>query len=93
MMLPALRGDYKAIETYTWQPGPLLSCPIWALVGDDDPLTTEHEAARWADHTARAFELRTFHGGHFYVASHWPAVAAFMADRLDGNRRGASARQ
>jgi pyochelin biosynthetic protein PchC len=82
MMLPALRGDYKAIETYECQPGPPLSCPIWALVGADDPLTTEHEAAAWSIHTTGAFELQTWPGGHFYITNRVTEVAALVADRL-----------
>jgi surfactin synthase thioesterase subunit len=82
MMLPALRADYKAIETYAWRPGPALECPIWALVGGDDPLTTEREAAAWGAHTTGTFELHTFPGGHFYLAEHWPEVADLVAAKL-----------
>jgi pyochelin biosynthetic protein PchC len=82
MMLPALRGDYKAIETYVWQPGPPLSCPIWAIFGADDPLTTEHEAAAWAAHTTGGFEVCAFPAGHFYLATHLSELAALLSDRL-----------
>jgi pyochelin biosynthetic protein PchC len=82
MMLPALRGDYKAIETYVWHPGPPLSCPIWAFVGEADPLTTEREAAAWAVHTTGGFELRTFPGAHFYLAEHWGELSNLLSDRL-----------
>lgn len=82
MMLPALRGDYTAVETYEWQPGPPLTCPIWALVGEDDPLTTKDEAAAWHVHTSADFELRTFPGGHFYLADHLPALTTLLTDTL-----------
>jgi surfactin synthase thioesterase subunit len=82
MMLPALRGDYKAIETYEWRPGPPLRCPVWALLGDDDPLTTESEAAAWRSHTSGPFELHLFPGRHFYLADQQPAVASLIATRL-----------
>jgi surfactin synthase thioesterase subunit len=93
MMLPALRADYKAIETYIWRPGPALDCPIWALVGGDDPLTTEREAAAWGAHTTGPFELRTFPGGHFFLAEHWPEVADLVAAKLTpaSDRRGRAA--
>ncbi|HEY3142688.1 MAG TPA: alpha/beta fold hydrolase [Acidimicrobiales bacterium] len=84
MMLPALRGDYKAIETYVWQPGPPLTCSISALVGESDPLTTEAEAAAWRTHTTGAFDLRTFRGGHFYLAGHLPELVALLSDKLTG---------
>lgn len=84
MLLPALRGDYKAIETYRWQPGPPLDCPIRALVGDADPLTTQAEAAAWSAHTRAEFALHTFPGRHFYVVDHMPAVASLIAGALSG---------
>lgn len=82
MMLPALRGDYKAIETYRWQPGPPLSCPVWALVGEADPLTTVAEAAAWAPHTTATFELRTYPGTHFYLADHLDTIADLLTHTL-----------
>jgi surfactin synthase thioesterase subunit len=75
MILPAIRGDYKAIETYQHAPGPKLSCPITVLVGDADPHTTLDEARRWRELTAGPFDLRVFPGGHFYLSSHQAAVA------------------
>lgn len=82
MMLPALRGDYRAIETYVWRPGPLLSCPIWALLGAADPLTTPAEAAAWASHTTGDFALHTLPGQHFYLATQLAATAALVARHL-----------
>ncbi|HEV7761621.1 MAG TPA: alpha/beta fold hydrolase [Acidimicrobiales bacterium] len=84
MLLPALRGDYKAIETYVFRPGPPLSCPIWALLGEDDPLATESEAAAWRVQTAGGFELHVFPGGHFYLVDHQPAVVALITRHLLG---------
>jgi pyochelin biosynthetic protein PchC len=82
MLLPALRADYKAVETYVWRSGQALTCPIWALVGDADPLTTEDEAAAWAGHTTGGFELRVFPGGHFYLADHVPQLVALVSEKL-----------
>lgn len=67
MVMPAIRGDYVAAETYTHKPGPKLSCPIFALTGDSDPKATVAEAEAWRDHTESDFELTVFPGGHFYL--------------------------
>jgi pyochelin biosynthesis protein PchC len=83
MILPALRGDYKAIETYVWEPGPPLSCPISAFLGAADPLTDDGEAAAWALHTTGDFELRVFPGGHFYLAAQVPVLAKLVAAAFD----------
>ena len=52
MILPATRSDYKAIETYRYDPG---------------PRTTIDDAKDWGQHTSSDFELRVFPGGHFYL--------------------------
>lgn len=70
LLLPPIRNDYKAIEKYRHSPGPLLTCPITALIGDADPVVTPDEASAWAEHTTGPFELRVFAGGHFYLADH-----------------------
>jgi len=82
MILPAIRNDYRAAETYRYEPGPKLRSPIIALVGDNDPKVTVDEAQAWSEHTTGAFELQTFIGGHFYLAGHQAAVINLIADHL-----------
>jgi surfactin synthase thioesterase subunit len=82
MVLPALRSDYKAAELYRYRPGPDVSCPIVALVGDRDPKVTEAEAGQWAERTSGDFELTTYPGGHFYLNDHAAAVIRLIRDRL-----------
>lgn len=74
MILPAVRNDYKAVESYRHVPGPPLDCPIVALTGDDDPQVTLDEATGWSEHTTCGFELKVYEGGHFYLNSHAAAV-------------------
>ncbi len=74
MILPAIRADYTAIETYRSVPGARLHCPISAFVGTSDPRTSRNEAEAWGDHTTGRFSLRTFPGGHFYLAAQQHAV-------------------
>jgi pyochelin biosynthetic protein PchC len=73
-VLPVLRSDYKAVETYRYRPVPPLRCPIIALTGVEDPQVTLDEAESWSRHTTGPFRLRTFPGGHFYLTSHAAAV-------------------
>ncbi|MGD0068425.1 MAG: alpha/beta fold hydrolase [Streptosporangiaceae bacterium] len=72
--LPAIRGDYEAIETYSYVPGRMLSCPITALTGDSDPKTPVAEADEWRLVTRGPFRIKVFSGGHFYLAQNAPAV-------------------
>ncbi|MFF7246358.1 thioesterase II family protein [Embleya sp. NPDC008237] len=82
MVLPALRADYRAIETYRCTPGEPLECPITVLTGDADPKVTMDEAMSWRDHTSGTFALHTFSGGHFYLTEHQAAVTAHIADAI-----------
>jgi len=79
MVLPTLRNDYRAAETYRYRPGPPLTCPVHALTGDADPRVTVEEAGAWAEHTTGEFTLTTFSGGHFYLLDHLPAVLERLA--------------
>lgn len=82
MVLPAIRNDYRAAETYRYALGPSLSCPVTALVGDTDPKVTVDEANAWAAHTTAAFDCRVFSGGHFFLATHQRAVLDLIDERL-----------
>ncbi|MGW2649297.1 thioesterase II family protein [Streptomyces sp. NPDC001393] len=82
MALPSIRADYRAAETYRPTPGPLLSCPLTALTGDDDPRVTLDEAGAWAEHSTGPFELKVFPGGHFYLNAEAPAVFSTLEARL-----------
>ncbi|GAB2608821.1 thioesterase [Paractinoplanes abujensis] len=74
MFLGVIRDDYRAAETYRWQPGPPLRCPVTVLVGDRDPKVDLDEAATWQTHTTGPFAMQVFDGGHFYLHSHQAAV-------------------
>ncbi|MFC6881622.1 MULTISPECIES: thioesterase II family protein [Actinomadura] len=82
MILPAVRSDYHAVETYRHVPGAALRCPVVALVGDRDPQVTRDEALAWAEHSSGPFDLRVFPGGHFYLVEHGPRVIQALADDL-----------
>ncbi len=80
MILPAIRADYAAVETYRPSPSAMVRCPVTAFTGEADPQVTPQEAAGWRNHTTGAFDLRVFPGGHFYLAEDpGPVVAAIRA--------------
>jgi len=84
MILPAVRNDYRAIETYRPSPGRSLRCPITVYVGDSDPQVTIDEAGAWAEHTSGRFELRIFPGGHFYLTESAQEVVQVLSGDLAG---------
>jgi len=82
MVLPVVRNDYKAIETYRYTPGTNVSCPVLAMIGDDDPKVNQAEAEGWRSHTSGRFDLRVYRGGHFYLNDHREAVNRLLVERL-----------
>jgi surfactin synthase thioesterase subunit len=79
MILPAVRADYTAIETYRADPGSIVRCPIEVLVGLDDPRTTVAEANAWRAHTSGDVRVTTFPGDHFYLAARQQEVTGLVA--------------
>nr|WP_284346929.1 thioesterase domain-containing protein [Frankia sp. Cppng1_Ct_nod] len=87
LILPVLRNDYRAIESYHHDPraagcAPVLSCPIVVIIDDSDPQTDVADTQAWCTHTTGRFELITFSGGHFFINDHTAAVTALVADRM-----------
>ena len=80
--MPAIRADYAAVGRYEHRPGPLLTCPVTALTGDDDPVVTPAEAREWADRTTGPFALQVFPGRHFYLIEHADAARAVVEESL-----------
>jgi surfactin synthase thioesterase subunit len=83
LLLPAIRSDFKAAETYRPGRTRVLSSPINAMVGDADPMASVQDARAWKQHTTGEFDLRVFPGGHFYLGDRAPEVIQHIADRLD----------
>lgn len=84
LLLPPIRNDYKAIETYRHPPGPPLTCPVTTIIGDHDPMVTLDEARAWAAHTTGPYTLRVFAGGHFYLTDHQQKIVGIVRRSLAG---------
>lgn len=82
LVLPAVRVDYRAIETYRHRPGPDPSCPVAVLLGEDDPKVTHEEAEAWRDHTTGPCTLDTFPGGHFFLREAEATIVGLVQARL-----------
>ncbi len=67
LLLPTLRSDLEAVETYSYESEPPLEVPISAFGGLDDPWATLDDLQAWQDETRASFSLTRFPGGHFYL--------------------------
>ncbi|MER7701403.1 alpha/beta fold hydrolase [Kitasatospora sp. NPDC097605] len=82
LILPSLRGDYTAIETYVAGPGETVTVPVTALTGDADPRVTVEQVHGWARHTTAALDVHVFPGGHFYLTRERRAVLDVVTAHL-----------
>jgi surfactin synthase thioesterase subunit len=74
MTMPAIRADYRAIETYLPADPTPLACPVTALTGDNDPKTTVDDVRAWQELTTAAFESLVLPGGHFFLVHHQQTI-------------------
>ena len=82
LLLPSLRADMTAIETFLPSPGVTLTCPISAFGGAEDRLTPREHLEAWRSETSSTFRVRTFPGGHFYLDERREEVFADLSVTL-----------
>jgi surfactin synthase thioesterase subunit len=84
LMLPCLRADFHAYETYEYAEEAPLPCPVSAFGGEKDTYVTASEVAGWREQTAGPFRLRMTSGNHFFLQTHRPAIISGIREDLDG---------
>jgi medium-chain acyl-[acyl-carrier-protein] hydrolase len=68
LLLPMLRADFGMVDHYRPAPSaPMLSCPVLAVHGREDPATSVERMQAWASTTHAQFHLQEFPGGHFFL--------------------------
>lgn len=82
LLLPALRADLTAVETYAPPPGPRLACPVSVFGGMEDESTTLPELEAWRAVTTGPFQLDTLPGGHFFLGTARDRLLTLIASRL-----------
>lgn len=82
LVLPALRADYRLIETYRPTGGRPLTCPVTAFVGDRDTEVGVAAAAAWAEVTEGDFHHVVLPGDHMSVITEPRPLIHALLDRL-----------
>ena len=83
LMLPALRADIHASETYRYTDGEPLPLPISALGGSDDPMISMSDMAAWKEQTSERFRHRVYAGGHFFIRERFGQVLRYVGEQLN----------
>jgi medium-chain acyl-[acyl-carrier-protein] hydrolase len=68
-LLPTLRADIELVQTYRFDPRPLLKCRVHAFAGAEDKGDSVDNVRCWSALTSGPFELSILTGGHFFIAS------------------------
>jgi medium-chain acyl-[acyl-carrier-protein] hydrolase len=69
LFMPTLRADLAVCETYEYQNGEPLDCPISVFGGWQDPRVSRSELEAWRFQTTAQFTLRMFARNHFFIKS------------------------
>lgn len=81
LLLPVLRSDLQAIETWVTQDFSPVQVPLVVFGGLDDPIVPAHTLDGWRAFSA-AFQKRVFPGHHFFINEHQSLLLALMLSRL-----------
>jgi medium-chain acyl-[acyl-carrier-protein] hydrolase len=82
LLLPTLRADFKALETYHYTPSAPLECPITALGGLHDPEVSIDSLEAWREHTIAPFSTHMFSGDHFFLHTERAKLLQFINHEL-----------
>lgn len=63
---PILRADFKAVDTYVYQPTEPFNVPITVMIALNDKVT-HSEAIQWQSETKKNIILKKFPGNHFFI--------------------------
>jgi len=81
LLLPILRSDFTAYETYEYREGNPLGVSITAFGGSNDSLVCLAELEEWRQQTTRLFSLKLFHGDHFFLnTARVDVIASVLAE-------------
>jgi medium-chain acyl-[acyl-carrier-protein] hydrolase len=77
LLLPALRADIRALESYRPQlPDAPLPIPVTAMGGEADESAPARHLDAWREFTSASFRRLSYPGGHFYVEERRHAIIA-----------------
>ena len=82
LVLPIIRADLVAIDSYVYREEPPLSCPITAFGGLQDSTVTRDQLSPWREQTSESFTLRMLPGDHFFLHSAQQTLREVLAREL-----------
>jgi surfactin synthase thioesterase subunit len=84
LLLPGLRADVRALETYRIADDTRVACPVHVYGGREDTRPRPDQLEGWTRRTEQPVRVQLFPGGHFFVAEEPAAICADIAARWAG---------
>ena len=78
---PVIRADFRAYETWQYEPDKPFDIPLTVIIGSDENITHQ-EAMAWQEITKRKITLKTFPGNHFFIFNYLPDMGRIISDTL-----------
>ena len=82
LLLPPLRADFAVIETYVYNAGLTLDCPITAFGGLQDREVSCDQLEAWRYQTSAFFSQHMLPGDHFFLHSAQPLLLQILSQKL-----------
>src|SRR5678815_742280 len=82
LMMPIIRADFKASQTYEYIPGPPLESPIRAFGGLKDEEVPREKVEAWSEFTAGSFRAQMLPGDHFFLNTSQSLLTRIIAEEL-----------
>lgn len=79
---PAIQADYALLHSYRPLLLTPLSCPIVAMYGEQDALTSRAEMEGWQKHTQASCHCAGFAGGHFFLHQAGAEIVSLITETL-----------
>jgi len=90
LLSPMMRADFQLIETYRYEPGVPLTCPITVFGGLDDAVVSRESLYAWRQETSGAFKLNMLPGDHFFLRTSESLLLRLLNDKLSTLRPSAA---
>ena len=82
LIMPIIRADFKASQTYKYIPGPPLECSLCAFGGLEDEHVPREKVEAWSEHTRGSFRAQMLPGDHFLLNTSAPLLTRIIAQEL-----------
>jgi medium-chain acyl-[acyl-carrier-protein] hydrolase len=83
LLLPTLRADFAACETYEYKMDDPIDCPLTVFGGLQDPDVSLEDLKAWRQQTKSSFNIYMFEGDHFFLHQQKTHMLEMISARLN----------